>query len=47
VPYTLAIFDFDGTLLDSFAWFTGTIDEVARRYDSRPFHRPRPTPFGL
>jgi phosphoglycolate phosphatase len=29
----LAIFDFDGTLLDSFAWFTGTIDEVAGRYD--------------
>lgn len=31
-PDKLAIFDFDGTLLDSFAWFTGVIGEVAGHY---------------
>src|SRR5919107_141768 len=31
--YRLAIFDFDGTLADSFPWFLGVIDSVADRYD--------------
>jgi phosphoglycolate phosphatase len=32
VPYELAIFDYDGTLVDSFLWFTGVFEEVADRY---------------
>jgi phosphoglycolate phosphatase len=33
--YDLAIFDFDGTLADSGAWFRSTINQVARRYGFR------------
>jgi phosphoglycolate phosphatase len=33
--YDLAIFDFDGTLADSAAWFRSTINHVARRYSFR------------
>jgi len=33
--YKLAIFDFDGTLADSFAWFLGVINEVADIYGFR------------
>lgn len=31
----LAIFDFDGTLADSFAWFMHNVDKVADRYNFR------------
>jgi len=30
--YRLAIFDYDGTLVDSFQWFMGVFGEVAERY---------------
>lgn len=30
--YRLAIFDFDGTLADSFPWFAGVVNSVAERY---------------
>ena len=33
--YRLAIFDFDGTLADSFPWFVGAIDALAGRYRFR------------
>jgi phosphoglycolate phosphatase len=33
--YRLAIFDFDGTLADSFPWFMGTINECADRFGFR------------
>jgi len=33
--YDLAIFDFDGTLADSAAWFRATINHVAERYGFR------------
>lgn len=33
--YRLAIFDFDGTLADSFGWFVGVINQVADRYRFR------------
>jgi phosphoglycolate phosphatase len=33
--YDLAIFDFDGTLADSAAWFRTTINHVAQRYGFR------------
>ena len=32
----LAIFDFDGTLADSFPWFTSVLNQVAARYHFRP-----------
>ena len=32
MPYRLVIFDFDGTLADSAAWFRGVINGVAQRY---------------
>ena len=35
MPYRLAIFDFDGTLADSFPWFLGVMNEVADRYRFR------------
>lgn len=35
MPYTLAIFDFDGTLADSFDWFISIINDVADRYRFR------------
>lgn len=34
-PYGLVIFDFDGTLADSFPWFCGILNEVADRYRFR------------
>jgi phosphoglycolate phosphatase len=33
--YDLAIFDFDGTLADSAAWFRSTINHIAQRYGFR------------
>lgn len=36
LPYRLAIFDFDGTLADTFGWFSRTIEEVGRRYGLDP-----------
>jgi phosphoglycolate phosphatase len=36
MPYSLAIFDLDGTLVDSFPWFKSTLNGVADRYR---FHR--------
>lgn len=35
MPYTLAIFDLDGTLVDSFPWFLRTINGVADRFGFR------------
>lgn len=35
MPYKLAIFDFDGTLADSFPWFLATLDDAADRYRFR------------
>lgn len=32
MPYKLAIFDFDGTLSDSFPWFLSVINEVADKH---------------
>lgn len=34
-PYRLVVFDFDGTLADSFPWFTSVINGVADRYRFR------------
>lgn len=34
--YRLVIFDFDGTLADSFPWFLRVLDDAARRYRFRP-----------
>jgi len=34
--YKLVMFDFDGTLADSFEWFIGTINMVAEQYDFKP-----------
>lgn len=34
--YKLVIFDFDGTLADSFAWFVRTANSLAERYRFRP-----------
>jgi phosphoglycolate phosphatase len=33
--YELAIFDFDGTLADSFAWFVGTVNDAAAEFGFR------------
>ena len=35
-PYSLAIFDLDGTLVDSFPWFLRVVNDVARDFDFRP-----------
>jgi phosphoglycolate phosphatase len=35
MPYSLAIFDLDGTLADSFPWFRRTVNDVADRYRFR------------
>lgn len=35
MSYRLVIFDFDGTLADSFPWFTRVFNEVAERFDFR------------
>jgi phosphoglycolate phosphatase len=32
MPYRLIIFDFDGTLADTFPWFAGVINQVADQY---------------
>ena len=36
MSYRLVVFDFDGTLTDSFAWFIGVWNDAARRYRFRP-----------
>lgn len=35
MPYKLIIFDFDGTLADTFPWFTAVLNDVAARYRFR------------
>ncbi len=40
-PYRLVIFDFDGTLADSFGWFLDVFDEVADRFRFRRLDRER------
>jgi phosphoglycolate phosphatase len=35
MPYSLAIFDLDGTLVDSFPWFVRTVNDVADRFGFR------------
>jgi phosphoglycolate phosphatase len=35
MPYSLAIFDLDGTLVDSFPWFLRTINDVADHFGFR------------
>ncbi|MGE0871119.1 MAG: HAD hydrolase-like protein [Kofleriaceae bacterium] len=35
MPARLAIFDFDGTLADSWPWFTGVLDDAAIKYRFR------------
>ncbi|MBK3663228.1 HAD-IA family hydrolase [Bradyrhizobium diazoefficiens] len=35
MPHSLAIFDLDGTLVDSFPWFLRTINDVADRFGFR------------
>lgn len=35
-PYSLAIFDLDGTLVDSFPWFLRVVNEVARDFNFKP-----------
>jgi phosphoglycolate phosphatase len=42
VKYKLIIFDFDGTLADSYAWFVAALGRAAERY-----HFPQPTPSAL
>lgn len=37
-PYRLAIFDFDGTLADSFAFFSEAYNQLAERHGFRPVH---------
>lgn len=32
MKYKLVIFDFDGTLADSFPWLTGVVDRVAEKF---------------
>jgi phosphoglycolate phosphatase len=36
IPYSLVIFDLDGTLADSFPWFRRNVNAVAKRYRFRP-----------
>lgn len=35
MPYSLAIFDLDGTLADSFPWFLRTVNDIADRFGFR------------
>ena len=35
--YKLVLFDFDGTLADSFAWFVGAVSVIACKHPLRPF----------
>jgi len=39
VKYKLVIFDFDGTLADSFPWITKTINKVAEKFQFRQIHQ--------
>jgi phosphoglycolate phosphatase len=39
--YKLVIFDFDGTLADSFGWFLDTFDAIADRFDFKRLDRDR------
>ena len=39
INYKLAIFDFDGTLADSFPWFLSVFDEVADRFEFKRIQR--------
>ncbi len=39
MPIKLVIFDFDGTLADSFPWFLDVFDAVAERFDFRKLDR--------
>jgi phosphoglycolate phosphatase len=39
MTYRLAIFDYDGTLADSFAWFVDALDESADRFGFRRLDR--------
>lgn len=36
MTYKLMIFDFDGTLADSFPWFVRMVNQVAEKYNFRP-----------
>ncbi len=36
MKYKLVIFDFDGTLADSFPWFVGIVNQVADKYRFKP-----------
>jgi phosphoglycolate phosphatase len=36
MQYSLAIFDLDGTLVDSYPWFLTVVNDVARRYGFKP-----------
>lgn len=38
-PYRLVVFDFDGTLADSFPWFVGALNGVAERHRFRKVGR--------
>jgi len=40
-PYKLVVFDFDGTLADSFAWFLTVINQIAERHGFRPIDMTR------
>ncbi|MGC4072531.1 MAG: HAD hydrolase-like protein [Nibricoccus sp.] len=39
MKYKLVIFDFDGTLADSFDWFLGVVDELAAKHKFQTFNR--------
>jgi phosphoglycolate phosphatase len=39
MKYKLMIFDFDGTLADSFEWFLGVVDELATTHKFKNFDR--------
>ncbi|WP_256461299.1 HAD hydrolase-like protein [Tardiphaga sp. 37S4] len=41
MPYKLAIFDFDGTLSDSFSWFLSVINSVADKHKFQRVERDR------
>lgn len=41
MKYKLVIFDFDGTLADSFEWFLGVVDELAAKHKFKTFDRAR------
>jgi phosphoglycolate phosphatase len=40
-PYRLVVFDFDGTLADSFPWFLTVINQIAERHGFRPIDMAR------